>query len=654
MNKLDRIKSKEAAQKEMFIKIDQSEQVEALKSVKNELQSLYALINEKEEYDFDKLARQLDRIAHVVDFSESFQKLEKAIENTKVEIPPMDMAVFTKILTAVEKNKPTEVDVKPLEKAIVEVTQTIRSNSVDENNAPEDYMPVRRVIKEGNRLVFDDQRTSASRAGGGGGSSSSSGGLTDAQLRASPVDVSATIDTTGLATTATDTNTAAIKTAVEIIDNAIAGSEMQVDVVGALPTGNNNIGDVDVASSVLPSGASTSAKQDTLIGHLDGVEGLLTTIDTDTGGIATSTASIDTKTPALGQALAAGSVPIVLTASQLTTLTPPAAISGFATSAKQDTVISHVDGLEGLLATIDGDTGNISTKIDTLAGAVSGTEFQVDVLTMPSTAVTNAGLTELAAAINASSQMDVNIAAGNITGFATSAKQDTAQTSLDSIKTAVEILDNTVAGSELQVDVLTMPTVAVTQSGAWDEVGINDSGNSITVDNGGTFAVQGTAVGTIADDATTPGAPVMIGGQAVETDGTDPTSVSAEDDVARVRTDRNRRILVNTFHPNLWRASENHATAQTNNELRAAPGAGLSLYITDIIISNGATAGDIKIVEDTGGTPVDLLENLYVAINGGAVINLATPIRVTANKNVGFTSATVTTHSVTLAGFTAP
>jgi hypothetical protein len=33
-------------------------------------------------------------------------------------------------------------------------------------------------------------------------------------------------------------------------------------------------------------------------------------------------------------------------------------------------------------------------------------------------------------------------------------------------------------------------TVAVTQSGTWDEVGINDSGNSITVDNGGTFAVQ--------------------------------------------------------------------------------------------------------------------------------------------------------------------
>lgn len=55
----------------------------------------------------------------------------------------------------------------------------------------------------------------------------------------------------------------------------------------ALPAGTNNIGDVDVLSSALPSGASTSAKQDTIIGHLDGVEGLLTTIDGDTGTIAT-------------------------------------------------------------------------------------------------------------------------------------------------------------------------------------------------------------------------------------------------------------------------------------------------------------------------------------------------------------------------------
>ncbi len=45
-----------------------------------------------------------------------------------------------------------------------------------------------------------------------------------------------------------ETNSAAIKTAVETIDNAISGSEMQVDIVASLPAGTNNIGDVDISS----------------------------------------------------------------------------------------------------------------------------------------------------------------------------------------------------------------------------------------------------------------------------------------------------------------------------------------------------------------------------------------------------------------------
>jgi len=63
------------------------------------------------------------------------------------------------------------------------------------------------------------------------------------------------------------------------------------------------------------------------------------------------------------------------------------------------------------------------------------------------------------------------------------------------------------AAGDLQVDVLTMPTVAVTQSGTWDEVGINDSGNSITVDNPQLSVVGGGAEATamrvtIANDST--------------------------------------------------------------------------------------------------------------------------------------------------------
>lgn len=46
-------------------------------------------------------------------------------------------------------------------------------------------------------------------------------------------------------------------------------------------------------------------------------------------------------------------------------------------------------------------------------------------------------------------------------------------------------------------DVTVTGTVAVTQSGTWDEVGINDSGNSITVDDGGlSLTVDGTVAAT--------------------------------------------------------------------------------------------------------------------------------------------------------------
>ena len=68
-----------------------------------------------------------------------------------------------------------------------------------------------------------------------------------------------------------DADTGAIKTAVEIIDNAISGSEMQVDVVASLPAGSAaigklaansgvDIGDVDVTSIVPGTGATNLGK----------------------------------------------------------------------------------------------------------------------------------------------------------------------------------------------------------------------------------------------------------------------------------------------------------------------------------------------------------------------------------------------------------
>jgi len=57
-----------------------------------------------------------------------------------------------------------------------------------------------------------------------------------------------------------NTALAAIQTAVEALDNAISGSEMQVDVAGPLPAGANNIGAVDVLSVVPGAGATNLGK----------------------------------------------------------------------------------------------------------------------------------------------------------------------------------------------------------------------------------------------------------------------------------------------------------------------------------------------------------------------------------------------------------
>jgi len=88
--------------------------------------------------------------------------------------------------------------------------------------------------------------------------------------------------------TTIDADTGAIKTATELIDNAISGTEMQVDVVAALPAGDNNIGNVDIASSVaLDVSAATVTVDGTVTANLSATDNtVLDNIDTNTTGLA--------------------------------------------------------------------------------------------------------------------------------------------------------------------------------------------------------------------------------------------------------------------------------------------------------------------------------------------------------------------------------
>lgn len=288
---------------------------------------------------------------------------------------------------------------------------------------------------------------------------------------------------------------------------------------------------------------------------------------------------------------------------------------GAATSAKQDTIIGHVDGIETLLTAIDGHVDGIEGYVDGIETAIAGTNTKLD-------------------AVNA----ELLVLDGHIDGLetavaSTNTKLDTLHADVDGVETLLTAIDGHVDQIEGYVDGLETSNSAIqTAVQLLDDVVVaDDSAVTLGTNKGATIA-----------------------GVAVETDGTDPTSVSAEGDQALVRTDRNRRLLTNDMHPNAFVLFEDHTSAQTNNQLKAAPGAGLSLYITDVIFSNGATAGSIKLVEDEGGTPVQISQTLYMAINGGAVMNFKTPKRLTTNKSLGFTSATVTTHSVEIHGYIAP
>lgn len=198
-----------------------------------------------------------------------------------------------------------------------------------------------------------------------------------------------------------------------------------------------------------------------------------------------------------------------------------------------------------------------------------------------------------------------------------------------------------------------------TLTGITNDVSIDDGGNVISVDDaGGSLTVDGTvtasnAAGDVADDGADSGNPVKIGGVAVETDGTDPTSVSAEGDRAEIRSDRQRRLLVNPYNPYAWITNNNYAAAQTNQQQKAAPGANLSLYVQRFIISADA-AVNIRLVDDTAGAPATIAGPYYIGANAGANIVFEPPLRVDANTDIGITSSAAVNHTATITGYTAP
>lgn len=412
------------------------------------------------------------------------------------------------------------------------------------------------------------------------------------------------------------------------IDNGSGASAVNIQ------DGGNSItvdGSVEITNESVPVSGSVTANAGTNLNT--------SALALESGGNLASIKSSTDKIPALGQALATASVPVVLPEAQITTLTPPAAITGYSTSAKQDTIIGHIDGIEGsidglesavdgleglvdgieaLLGTIDTDTGNISgdtgaikTAVEVIDNAISGTEMQVDVLTMPTTTVEGTVTANLSATDNAvldsiKSNTDSGAVVGTgacataqrvhladeslaaltppaaITGYATSAKQDTIAGYVDNIEgyvdgiegllttmdgdtgniaTSTALLDDTVytdgagtpskgllvlgsdgtnpqalstdSSGNLQVEVLSAPTTAVTGT-FWQET--QPVSGTVTANLGATDNAVLDDIAANQTDGTQKSQIVDSGGEAVTvTDGKldvnatlDPTGLATE------------------------------------------------------------------------------------------------------------------------------
>jgi hypothetical protein len=130
------------------------------------------------------------------------------------------------------------------------------------------------------------------------------------------------LDATGTTKTVKTTDNTSVHTPHHIVDSVtgtvtVAGTGTFVTqsvvtnagtfAVQATQSGTWNITNVSGTVS-LPTGASTAANQSTIIGHIDGIEGTLTTIDADTG-------SIDSKITACNTGA------VVLSSGTVTTLT---------------------------------------------------------------------------------------------------------------------------------------------------------------------------------------------------------------------------------------------------------------------------------------------------------------------------------------------
>ncbi len=244
---------------------------------------------------------------------------------------------------------------------------------------------------------------------------------------------------------------------------------------------------------------TTNSKIDTLDGSVDAVKtavdglkgdgsndstlndlkGVLDSINTNTDTLEVKVAEVDVNTDGLETLQTSTNTKLDTTITAVQKIDDVHGADG-STAPTKGVLIGGKDGsgnFQDLLIDTSGRTTvNVNGTVPvsgTVTATPSGTQTVTGTVTANvgtgTQAVSHGALTELESAIN-SNKVDINIASGGFDGAVTGTFWPTTQpvsgtiteTNSGAIKSAVEKLDNAISGSEMQVDVVSMPTTAVT------------------------------------------------------------------------------------------------------------------------------------------------------------------------------------------------
>ena len=256
------------------------------------------------------------------------------------------------------------------------------------------------------------------------------------------------------------TELTSIKTAVEILDNVVSGSEIQADII----------------SSALPSGASTSALQ--------------SNIDSKLGDIKTAVEILD-------NAVSGNELQVDIVSSALP--------SGGATSALQGDHNTKLDHLSDNLDTIDGVLDDILVKngeIETTCNAILAKNTEIDIAVDAMSAKLPASLGQKANASSLSTCRSTTAGAYDLSG----------RTTIGTASTSTKLLCD--SDGHLQVDVLSGASGDPSAVSSLFSTETNSTANGSALDTGEITITSGKQIGVIVDcGSTNPsnGAKVFIG-----------------------------------------------------------------------------------------------------------------------------------------------